>query len=42
MHETATGEMPFALAFRHEAVIVVEIGIGTHKIKYFNEECNNE
>ena len=29
-HKTATGETPFALAFGHEAVIPIVIGVGTH------------
>ncbi|XP_024039207.1 uncharacterized protein LOC112097847 [Citrus clementina] len=37
-HKTATGETPFALAFGHEAVVPAEIGVGTHRTEYFNEE----
>ena len=41
-HKTATGETPFALAFGHEAVVPAEIGVGTHRTEYFNEEQNDE
>ena len=41
-HKTSTGETPFALAFGHEAVIPAEIGVGTHRTEYFNEEQNDE
>ena len=41
-HKTATGEILFALAFDHEVVVLVEIGVGTHRIKYFDEEQNDE
>lgn len=41
-HKTAIGENPFALAFEHEAVVPVEIGMGTHRTEYFDEEKNKE
>ncbi|KAH9715068.1 hypothetical protein KPL71_020894 [Citrus sinensis] len=41
-HKTATGETPFALAFRHEAVVPAEIGTTTHRTNHFNEQENDE
>lgn len=41
-YKTATGETPFALTFGHEAVVSVEIGMGTHRTKYFDKEQNNK
>ncbi|XP_024046441.1 uncharacterized protein LOC112100831 [Citrus clementina] len=41
-HKIATGETPFALAFRHEAVIPAEIGTTTHRTDHFNEQENDE
>ena len=37
-HKTATGETSFALAFGHEVVVPADIGVGTHRTEYFNEE----
>ena len=41
-HKTAMGETLFALAFGHEKVITAEIGVGTHRVEYFDEEQNDE
>lgn len=41
-YKTAIGETPFALAFGHEAVVPVEIGMNTHCMEYFDDEQNNE
>lgn len=41
-HKTATGETPFTLVFGHEAVVPAEIGVGTYRTEYFNEEQNDE
>ena len=41
-HKIATGEIPLALAFGHEAVIPAEIEVWTHRTEYFNEEQNDE
>ena len=40
-HKTTTGTL-FALTFGHEAVVLVEIGVGTHRTEYFDEEQNDE
>ena len=41
-HKTATGETPFALAFRHEAVVPAEIGMTMHRTDHFDEQENND
>lgn len=41
-HKTATGEISFALAFRHKAVVTVKIGTTTHQTKHFDKNENNE
>ncbi|KAH9698184.1 hypothetical protein KPL71_023918 [Citrus sinensis] len=41
-YKTATGETPFALAFRHKAVVLVEIGMSTYRTEHFDEEQNNK
>ncbi|XP_015381713.1 uncharacterized protein LOC107174938 [Citrus sinensis] len=41
-HKTATGKTPFALAFRHEAVVQIEIGMTTHRTDHFDEQENND
>ena len=41
-HKTATRETPFALAFRHEAVVPAEIGTTTHRTDHFDEQENND
>ena len=40
--KTSTGETPFSLAFGHEAVIPAEVGIETHRTKYYDETVNME
>lgn len=41
-HKTATRETSFVLAFDHEVVVPAEIKIGIHRIKYFDEEQNDD
>ena len=40
-HQTATGEMPFMLAYESEAVLPVEVALHTHHLTTFQEELNN-
>ncbi|GAV58513.1 rve domain-containing protein [Cephalotus follicularis] len=39
---TTTGESPFSLCFRSEAMITVEIGVHSPKVVHFNEANNEE
>ena len=38
--KTSTGETAFSLAFGHETVIPTEVGIETHRTKYYDEIGN--
>ncbi|KAL0448110.1 UNVERIFIED_CONTAM: hypothetical protein Slati_1938900 [Sesamum latifolium] len=38
----STGESPFTLVYRTEAIIPAELGIPSHKILHFNEENNTQ
>ena len=37
-----TGESPFSLAFRAEAVILAKIRTSTHRVQHFNHVINDE
>ena len=41
-HKTTIGETPFALAFGHEVVVPVEIGVAMRRIDHFDEHKNND
>lgn len=41
-YKTTTGETPFTLAFGHEAVVLMEIEISTHRTEHFDEKQNND
>ncbi|KAL0458280.1 UNVERIFIED_CONTAM: hypothetical protein Slati_0455200 [Sesamum latifolium] len=38
----STGEIPFALVYRIEAIIPAELGIPSHRYLHFSEACNTE
>ena len=40
--QTPTSETPFSLAFGHEAMVPVEIGIGSLRREEFQRDKNNE
>lgn len=40
-NKTTTRETPFALAFRHEAVVPAEIRAITHRTEHFDKSENN-
>jgi hypothetical protein len=37
-----TGETPFSLTFGTEAVIHVEVGLLSYRVKHYNPRLNNE
>lgn len=41
-HKTTIGETPFALAFGHETVMLVEIRVTMHRTEHFDESKNND
>lgn len=41
-HKTVIGETSFALAFGHEVIVPAEAEVGTHRIRHFDEEQNDE
>ena len=40
--KTSTGESPFSLAFGHKVVTPAEVGMETHRTKYYDETVNME
>ncbi|KAL0445717.1 UNVERIFIED_CONTAM: hypothetical protein Slati_1699600 [Sesamum latifolium] len=38
----STGESPFSLVYGTEAIIPAELGIPSHRVMHFYEECNND
>ncbi|CAL9030031.1 unnamed protein product, partial [Prunus brigantina] len=41
-HRSSTGETPFSLTFRSEAMVPVEIGMPTHRVVHFDPQQNDE
>ena len=39
---TPTGEMPFRLAYRGEAVIPAEVGLTSYRVENYDENKNDE
>lgn len=39
--KTPTGETPFMLTYRHEAVAPVEVEMPTYRIQHFDQDSNN-
>ncbi|KAL0406124.1 UNVERIFIED_CONTAM: hypothetical protein Slati_3926300 [Sesamum latifolium] len=37
----STGESPFSLVYGTEAIIPAELGIPSHRVMHFSEECNS-
>ena len=42
MTRTPTGKTPFRLAFRGEAIILVQIGLTSYKVAHHDEHRNEE
>ena len=42
MTRTPTGKTPFCLAFRGEAIILVQIGLTSYKVAHHDEHRNEE
>lgn len=40
--KTSTRETQFLLAFKHEVVILVKVGMESHRTKYYNKSINRE
>ena len=41
-HRTPTGPTPFSLAFGSEAVLPVEVKVGSHRVQTFDQDRNEE